>query len=141
MQLASIKKFKIGDEIIYFKEPELGPGRILEIGIDHIVIYLGRNEWVTEYISYASVQFKGLIKIVLLKDIIKHSTVLLFESLQPGDLITIGKIKKTRAIVVNVCEVKKSQKKNISTLKVRVFDGFKKFFLPIKKEIEIIQRI
>lgn len=137
---ASIKRFRRGDNVRCLHDPSLGIGCILAIATDVTVIYLGKNEWVTEYVPYASVSFGSHEQNIPLKELIRDERVALYESLRPGDFITFGKVKRARALVLRV-EPRRGRRPYVTALRVVILtDGIKRN-LSVKQDVTIIQRM
>ena len=116
-------------------------GKITSIGTETTIIYLGQNEWMTEYVPFASVTFETCEKRVPLKELIKEKRVRLYESLRPGDFIVFGKLKQARALVLHVFERRRRGRPYVTDIRVLVLeDGIKKS-LSVQQDVTVIQRM
>lgn len=123
------------------KDPTLGEGVVLHIESDRTIIYLGHNEWLTEFVRFAVVEFAHGRENVLLKDLIMSEQVRIYESLRPGDFIVYGKRKQAPAIVLQVATRKRTRRPYISDVCVIIIeDGIKKR-LSLRREIVSVKRV
>ena len=122
------------------RAPARGVGLVKHVGIDVTIIYIGRNEWLTEHVAYASVEFVGGHENVRLSDIIDERQVSAYDSLRAGDFIVYGKKKNARAIVMNVLP-RLSKHPNACKNRVIVLDNGVKRTLSVKQCIMSVQHI
>lgn len=137
-------RFKEGD-VVLCTAPSVtygqvsGHGIIRSIDVEKTIIYLGKNEWLTEYTTYASVEFVDGIKNIKLADLITASQVKLYDSLRPGDFVVYGKRKQARGLVLSV-NLRPTWKNYIIMNRVIILeDGIRKT-LPLRHEIISINR-
>ena len=140
MHQASARRFKRGDRVRCLRDPSRGEGVVEHVGVETTLIYLGRNEWLTEYVPFATVAFNAIRLDVRLDDIVKSQQVELYESLQPGDLVIYGKRKQARGIVIQV-KKRRGRRPYVTDHSVIVVEGGSKKSLPLRHDILIIRRV
>lgn len=137
----SNRRFRLGEKVRCLHDPSIGVGKIIFLGTETTIIYLGRNEWITEYIPFATVLFDSETRQVPIKKLIKDKDIRLYESLRVGDLITLGKTKQTHALVLAVVKRKNVNNRHVTESRVFVLEGGLKKSLSISKNIFIAQRL
>lgn len=130
---------KRGDNVICTHAPELGVGSIEFIDTEEMIIYLGRNEWLTEFVKFASVAFLTHTENVKVSDLVRSDHVMLYDSLRPGDLVVYGKRKHAYGIVLNVFP-RPMQKLHVTCNSVEILENCTRKVLLLKHEILSVQR-
>lgn len=133
------RKFKKGDVIYSIREPWLGKGIVKSINVDETLLYLGKNEWLTEYVTYAIVAYQNSDKACKLQDIVNAKQVELYNSLKPGDLIFHGKKKNVCGVVIATLD-KRHDLRSVATQSVWVLENFTKRLLSIRSMIIDVRR-
>jgi hypothetical protein len=139
MLRASGNKFRKGDIVKCLRDKSLGSGSILEFGSEETIIYVGSNEWITEFTPFAIVLFGKERKFIALKELIKASKVETYESLCLGDLIVFGKLKRFSGVIIDKA-LRNSKRQSVVDKTITVLVGAKKKKLAVTQDITIIQR-
>lgn len=139
MQAASTRRWRRGNIVRCLRDPSLGTGVITSIDTEHIIIYLGHNEWMTEHVPFALVSFGSNTKNIRLKDLIHDRNVTMYESLRPGDLIIMGKSKVMNALVLDVAKCR-GNRASVTNVSVTVLENGVKKKLAVRRDIALIHR-
>jgi hypothetical protein len=140
MHVASIKRrFSLGDRVIHMRKAFLGAGRITQLGVDVTHIYLGKNEWLAEHVSYATVEFTSGTLNVCLDDLVSERQAMTYDSLRVGDLVVHGKKRRRRALVIGA--VPRSRSYAVKNRIIIIDEDGSKKSLPLRSEIVAVQHL
>lgn len=132
-------KFGPGDRVVSLKNPTLGVGTVMGVAVDVLHVYVGRNEWVLDYTTYATVTFDDRAVDVKLSDLVSESQVNAYDSLVAGDLVVFGKKKMARGLVLRVLP-HRGRRPHVTRGRVIVIVDGSKMTLPVRCEIVEVHR-
>ena len=141
MPNASTRRFRRGERVRCLHDPDMGVGRISSLGTETMVIYLGQNEWMAEYAPFASVSFDTGECQIPIKELVRDRSVRLYESLRPGDLLVVGRVKQSRVLVMGVVKRRRTGRQYVTPARVVILEDGMKRSLSVKQDVKVIQRM